>query len=509
MSRETDVRYAQPQENNLPPRTVPVVKTLTEAQRQWLGNAFKGKKSDKKRCEKLLKNIAHQEAYVREAAFLTLDQLLTKNPKVATTKAINHLENILQKVGVRKETQETLQLLGTLARANPKLALPISKIVAKLTVNKKVKWVPDDLERDIIVSLTQTLVNQSSVCADYLLTTLYKQARDPKTHIMTRPSNMTTATLIVAKQMLRAEHVAKNPHHIEMILNMALDGASLQKLVFDAPDVRNEAMQHEAQILLHTIFSGYPSITNARYDTLVTLVQSAHPNMLAIAHLLPFSIIDHQYLKKSLSLLTSILEFTDTRIHKQAKLIYHRDHTTRNIKEGLMGSLTGLLASTIVDAATQKTTKKLCMQEAQRNDDVAIGIPALRLLEEITTLDNTYLSTVLTILQKCLDPKKENDCIQKEVLDILTRIITKDDTCILKVIDMVTPHVYNKHMYVREATLELLGTVLNIDAQYARNEKVLDSLHKFRRDKHAKVRQLAKELLNKYSLSGTVSDQPG
>jgi hypothetical protein len=98
---------------------------------------------------------------VREAVLLTLNQLLTNNPKVANTKSTNQLKNILQQVGVRKETQETLQLLGILAKANPKLALPISKIVVKLTVNKKVERVPDDLERDIIVSLTQTLVDQS------------------------------------------------------------------------------------------------------------------------------------------------------------------------------------------------------------------------------------------------------------------------------------------------------------------------------------------------------------
>ena len=502
---KTDVRYAQPQENNLTPRTVPVVKTLTEAQQQWLGNAIKGKKSDKKRCKKLLKDIAHREAYVREAAFLTLNQLLTNNPKVANTKSTNHLKNILQQVGVRKETQETLQLLGILAKANPKLALPISKIVVKLTVNKKVEWVPDDLERDIIVSLIQTLVDQSAVCADYLLTTLYKQARDSKTAIVTRSSDITVASLIVAKQMLRAKHVAQNPQYIEMILNMALDGASLQALVFDTPDARSEAMQREAQALLHIIFSEHPSITTERYDTLVTLAQRTHPNMLAIAHLLPFSIIDHQYLKKPFALLTSTLELTDARVRKQAEIIYYRDHITRNIP----GGLTGLLVSVIVDAATESTTKKLCMQEAQRNDDVAIGIPALRLLEEITTLDATYLSPALTIFQKCLVPKKENDCIQKEVLDVLARVVTKDGTCILKVIDMVTPHVYNKHTYVREATLNLLGTVLNIDAQHAQNEKVLDSLHKFGQDKHGTVRQLAKELLNKYSLSDTVSDQPG
>jgi hypothetical protein len=501
---KTDVRYAQPQENNSPPRTVPVVKTLTEAQQQWLGNAIKGKKSDKKRCKKLLKNIAHREAYVREAVLLTLDQLLTNNPKVANKKSTNHLKNILQQVGVRKETQETLQLLGILAKANPKLALPISKIVIKLTENKKVEWVPDDLEREIIVSLTQTLVDQSAVCADYLLTTLYKQARDPKTAIVTRSSDITATSLIVAKQMLRAKHVAKNPQYIEMILNMALDGASLQVSVFHTPDVRSEAMQREAQALLHIIFSEHPSITTARYDTLVTLAQSMHPNMLAIAHLLPFSIIDHQYLKKPFALLTSTLELTDARVHKQAEIIYYR-RTTQNIT----GGLTGLLASVIVDTATKGITKKLCIQEAQSNDDMAIGIPALRLLEEITTLDTTYLSTALTIFQKCLVPKKENDWTQKEVLDILARIVTKDDTCILKVIDIVTPHVHNKHTYVREATLNLLGTVLNIDAQHAQNEKVLDSLHKFSQNKHVKVRQLAKELLNKYSLSGTVGDQPG
>jgi hypothetical protein len=255
------------------PFEVPAVLTLTTAQQQWLSNAFKEKDSDKKRFEKLLGNIDHQEAHIREAVLQTLCQLLANNPKLASKNAIKYPKKILRKVGVRKETQEMLQLLEILVKANPKLALPISKIVVDVTSNKKVKLVYGDRERGVIASLTQTLVNQFSICADYLLNKLHKQARDVKTNNITQSSDVTITTLIVAKQMLHTEGVAKNPQYIEMILNMALDGASLQHLVFGTPDVSHEALLREAQALLHAIMQKYPSLTKKKYDALVALVQ--------------------------------------------------------------------------------------------------------------------------------------------------------------------------------------------------------------------------------------------
>ena len=194
VQHKTDAHNAQLQENNPPTWAVPATKTLTTTQKQWLSSAFKEKDSDKTRFKKLLGSIDHQDAPIREAVSQTLCQLLANNPKLASKNAIKYPKKILRKVGAQKETQEMLHFLEILVKANPKLALPISKIVVDFTKNKKVKLVYGDRERGSIVSLTQTLVDQFSVCADYILNRLYKQARNIKTHVVTQSSDVTTAT---------------------------------------------------------------------------------------------------------------------------------------------------------------------------------------------------------------------------------------------------------------------------------------------------------------------------
>lgn len=481
---KVEVHDAQPQENNLPTRAVPAVKTLTTAQQQWLSNAFKAKDSDKKRFEKLLGHIDHREAYVREAVFQTLHQLLTNNPKLASKNAIKHPKKALRKVGVRKETQEMLRLLEILVEANPKLALPISKIVVDFTSNKKVKPTYGDQERDCITSLTRTLLDQSSACADYLLNKLHKQARDVETNIITQSSNVTTATFIVAKQMLHTESVTKNPQYIEMMFNMALDGATLQEFVYDRPAVRDEAMQREAQALLQEMMQKYPSITKKKYDALVTLVQDEQPNMLAIAHLVSFAKKDHQYLKKPFSLLINIFQATDARVDNLAAQNY-----ANSKGDGLL-----------MDAMFSKAEKKQAVLEAQFADDCLVRIPALRLLENIVCVDPSYLPEVFATLQKCTGAH-ERSLVKKEALDVLVCVVKNNYGYTPEIVAIANKAVQDKEAYIKEAALDLLSAILEADDEYTTNQEISKNIQKLSQDKHVKVRQLATDLLNKYSLA--------
>lgn len=278
----------------------------------------------------------------------------------------------------------------------------------------------------------------------------------------------------MATQLLHAESVAQHPQYIDMALDRALDGASLQALVFDTPAAKDKMTRSEAQTLLRAMMQKYPSVTNKKYNALTEFVKSEDSNMLAIAHLLPFAAVDHQYLKESFSLLTSSIDFTDARVRNQEELIYYRDHKHSTSSAG---GLTGLLSGAIVDAATQKKTKRLCMKRAKNNDDNTIGTPALRLIRECITLDPAILPAALTIFQKHLGDEEASASLQEEVIDIFACMVKENNIDTLKVIDMATPHAQNKSAYVRRAALNLLETVLSTEDQYAQNEKVLDSLH--------------------------------
>jgi hypothetical protein len=469
---------------------------LTIAQQQWLKQTLKKDKSAKKQFKKMLAHINHPEASIRAAAYQMAQQLLERHPKLSDKKAINFLKKVLRKVSTYEEVKEVLQLLDALVKENPSLTLTVSKTVIDLTKNRTIKLAHSDMGREIIMPLTQTLIAQSSACAGYLLTNLHKQARDPHKHDVIQASGITTATLIVATQLLHTEEiVAQNPKYVDMVLDIALDGASLQALVFDTPAAKDKMMRSEAQTLLRAMMQKYPSVTNKKYNALTTLVTSEDSNMLAIAHLLPFAAVDQQYLKEPFSLLTSILEFTDARVQNQAELIYYRDH---NNSTTISGGLTGLLAGTIVDAATQKTTRRLCMERAKNNDDNTIGIPALRLIREMILLDPAMLPAALTIFQKHLGNEEESASLQEEVLNVLTCMVTENDTDTLKVIDMATPHAQNRSADVRKATLNLLETILSTEEQSAQNTKVLDSLHLLSQDKHVKIRKHAQALYKKY-----------
>ncbi len=463
---------------------MPAVKTLTTAQQQWLSSSFKEKDSDKKRFEKLLGHIDHQEAYIREAVLQTLCQLLANNPKLASKNAIKYPKKVLRKVGVRKETQAMLQLLDILVGANPKLALPISKIVVDFTNNKKAKPTYGDQERDGITSLTRTLLDQSPACADYLLNKLHKQARDVKTNIITQSSDVTATTLIVAKQMLHTESVTKNPQHIEMILNMALDGATLQEFVYDTPDVSDKVMQCEAQALLQEMVKKYPSITKKKYDALVTLVQDEQPNMLAIAHLISFANIDHQYLKKPFSLLINIFQTTDARVDNLAAQNY-----ANSKGDGLL-----------IDAMFSKTEKKQAVLEAQFVDDSSVRIPALRLLQEMVCVDPAYLPEVFAILQKCTE-EHERSLVKREALNVLACVVKNNYGYMPEIVAIANKAIQNKEAYIKEAALGLLNAILGADDKYTTNQEILENIQKLSQDKHVKVRQLATDLLNKYSLA--------
>lgn len=210
-----------------------------------------------------------------------------------------------------------------------------------------------------------------------------------------------------------------------MALNIALDGASLQALVFDTPATEDKMMRSEAQKLLREMVQKYPSVASKKYDALIALVKSTDPNMLAIAHLIPFAAIDRQYLKEPFSLLTSIIEFTDARIRNQAELIYDRD---RRNSTGVSGGLTGLLASAIVDVATHKVTKRLCMERVKNNDDMRTRTPASRLIREIVILDPASLPAALTIFQKHLGNKEESASLQEKALNVLACMVAENNT---------------------------------------------------------------------------------
>jgi hypothetical protein len=66
-------------------------------------------------------------------------------------------------------------------------------------------------------------------------------------------SGIMTATLIVATQLLHTEIVAQNPKYVDMVLDIALDGASLQALVFDTPAAEDKRMRSEVQTLLRAM----------------------------------------------------------------------------------------------------------------------------------------------------------------------------------------------------------------------------------------------------------------
>jgi len=485
----------QPKPDNPPTPTSRNAQPLTIAQHQWLEQTLKKDKSAKKQFKKMLAHINHPEAFIRVAAYQMAQQLLEQHPKLANKKAIDLLKKVLRKVGTYEEAKEALQLLDALVKEKPSLTLTVSKIVVGLTKNRTVKLAHSDMGQEIIMPLMQTLTQQSSACVDYLLTNLHKQARDPHKHGVIQSSGLTTATLIVATQLLHTEIVAQNPQYVELVFNIALDGASLHALVFDTPAAEDKMMRSEAQTLLREMVQKYPSVANKKHDVLIALVKSTDPNMLAIAHLLPFAAIDHQYLKEPFSLLTSIIEFTDARVRNQAELIYHRDHKNST---GVAGGLTGLLAGAIVNVATQEVTRKQCMKQAKYNDDNTIGIPALRLIKEIVTLDPTSLPAALPIFQKHLGNKKESASLQKEVLDLLAYMVTENDADTLRVIDMATPHAQNESSDARKATLNLLDTMLTTQEQCAQNEKILNSLHILSQDKHAKIREHAQALYEKY-----------
>ena len=490
-----DAYDTQPKPDNPPTPTPRNTQPLTIAQQQWLKQTLKKDKSAKKQFKKMLAHINHPETFMRVAAYQRAQQLLEQHPKLANKKAINLLKKVLRKVGTYEEAKEALQLLDALVKEKPGLALTVSKIVVGLTKNRTIKLAHSDMGREIIVPLMQTLMQRSSACADYLLTNLHKQARDPHGHSVIQASGITTAILIVTTQLLHTEIVAQNPKYVDMVLDIVLDGASLQALVFDTPAAEDKMVRSEAQTLLREMIQNYPSVASKKYDALITLVKSTDPNMLAIAHLLPFAAIDHQYLKEPFSLLTSIIEFTDARVRNQAELIYHRDHKNST---GVAGGLTGLLASAIVDVATHKTTKKLSMERAKINDDITTGIPALRLIREIVILDPTSLPAALTIFQKHLGNKKESASLQEEALNGLAYMVAENNADTSKVIDMATPHAQNKSVDVKKATLNLLETILSTQEQHAQNTKVLDSLHILSQDNHVKIRKHAQALYEKY-----------
>lgn len=198
----------QPKPDNPPAPTSRNAQLLTIAQQQWLEQTLKKDKSAKKQFKKILAHINHPEAFIRVAAYQRAQQLLEQHPKLANKKAIDLLKNVLRKVGTYEEAKEALQLLGALVKEKPSLTLTVSKIVVGLTKIRTIKLAHSDMGREIRMSLMQTLTQQSSAYEDYSLTNLHKQARDPHKHGVTQLSGITTATLIVATQLLHKEIVS-------------------------------------------------------------------------------------------------------------------------------------------------------------------------------------------------------------------------------------------------------------------------------------------------------------
>ncbi len=192
---------------------------FTIAQQKWLSKTLKEKDSDKKRFKTLLANINHQEAYVREAAFQTLDQLLAHNPKLATKKGVTSVRKVLHKANTGEEAKEALQLLCVLVKLKHSLASAAAKVIMDLTVNGKDMLAKKDIGLDMLAPLTQTVIDNSPKYLEYLLHSIHK-------HIGSVNANhVTVQTLLVTNIIFSTDTVKKKSVYLNKTLDIVLDAA--------------------------------------------------------------------------------------------------------------------------------------------------------------------------------------------------------------------------------------------------------------------------------------------
>ena len=227
----------------------------------------------------------------------------------------------------------------------------------------------------------------------------------------------------------------------------------------------------------------HPSLAKSKFNVMLELTQEESPNMAAMRTIVTFSIVDHTLREQIISLLVNIFRTADSRVRRLAAQNYDNSKG-----DGLL-----------IDAIFSKTEKKQTVLEAEYADDCLVRIPALRLLENIVCVDPAYLPEVFAILQKCTE-ENEQYLVKREALNVLTCLVENNHGYKPEIVAIANKTVRNKETYIKEAALCLLSAILSADDQYTSNQEVLENIQKLSQDKHVKVRQLATELINKYSL---------
>ncbi len=302
-----NVHKEQPQTGNILLPTTVSEPMLTATQRLWLNETLKAQDSNKKRFRKLLANIAHKEEYVRGVACQKACQLLTEDPKLARKSTVNSLKKVLHRVSNSQETDEALQLLCLLVAKHPQLALPASSVVLGLASNGKNMLVNEGIVLNMLLPLTQTVIDTSPRCLHYLLHNFRKlSGSEDACHV-------TVQTLLVVHKLFTTNTVKENPTYLQQILETVLNSARSQ----------DKVVASMAYTLLGEIAQEHPSLARRQISSMIALVQNEPPDMMATMEMLVISsAVDPSACEQIFALLTNIFRTTDVRIHGQAEQIY-------------------------------------------------------------------------------------------------------------------------------------------------------------------------------------------